>query len=769
METIFEQFFQGLITDRQIKPAITKRQKPYITESIHKELIEKYVLDGWELLKEYKTRFIVKKLKPQDQLFEDEVWSVIALLGFNCLNKDRHFRIPYSDDLQLTQQVDVFAQDKETLLIIECKSTDSDIKKGNFKESIEAIGGKKEGIFKAIKKIFPDIKYKVRFIFATKNYFLSEPDKERLLNFDILHFDEETINYYKGLTKHLGFAAKYQFLGNIFMGKSIPELENQVAAIQGKMGGHTYYSFSIEPEKLLKMGYILHRNKANENLEPTYQRLIKKYRLVAINHFIENKGFFPNSIVININADRQLRFDQASPQVGTSISKIGILHLPKFYSSAFIIDGQHRLYGYATSEYKFTNSIPVVAFVNLHRKEQVKLFMQINENQKAVSKSLKNDLNADLLYYSEDIKERILALKLLVAKNLGENPESPLYGKVILGENTKDCKRCITTETIKLGLDRSNFFGEFIKNSIKVDGSFYKGNNDDTFGVLMPFLIECFKIIKNALPEEWSKGEDIEGYLSINAGIESLIRIFSDIIDHLIKKNEINPKSDKTEKIINAMQFYLDPLLEYLKGLNFEQKIELRKSYGTGLKTKYWRTLQKSISAVRNDFQPLGLIQYWKDEEKQFNEESFKIIRDIETHLKHDFKKRLIIHYGRDSWFKKGVSPQVQDTAVLLATQKNRDIDNSTEEMTPWDCLTIIEYRKISIYGSNWKDIFEKVYTKPGEEKISGGKDEKTKWLEKLNRIRNQNFHSYSVKSVEYEFLCELHEWLIENRIENEL
>ncbi len=48
------------------------------------------------------------------------------------------------------------------------------------------------------------------------------------------------------------------------------------------MGGRTYYAFAIEPERLLKLGYILHRNKANSRLMPTYQRLIKKSRLKKV-------------------------------------------------------------------------------------------------------------------------------------------------------------------------------------------------------------------------------------------------------------------------------------------------------------------------------------------------------------------------------------------------------------------------------------------------------------------------------------------------------
>ncbi|MGK0747779.1 DGQHR domain-containing protein, partial [Yokenella regensburgei] len=92
-----------------------------------------------------------------------------------------------------------------------------------------------------------------------------------------------------------------------------------------------------------------------------------------------------------------------------SISKLGILHLPNIYRSAYIIDGQHRLYGYANSEYAASNTVPVVAFVDLDKKEQVKLFMDINENQKAVSKNLRTTLQADLLWESDNVAERQLA------------------------------------------------------------------------------------------------------------------------------------------------------------------------------------------------------------------------------------------------------------------------------------------------------------------------------------------------------------------------
>ena len=752
---------QALTLDGSIKKLLADKSKNTVSETIHKELVDKYTNEGWVVVKEYKSGVRVEKNKPHDVLFEDEVWCMLAKMGFHTLNKHRNFRIPYFlQDEKLTQQIDVFAADDETLLIIECKSTQGEPRQSSFKETIEAIGGKKEGILKAIRGLFPDRKYKVKFIFATKNYYLSEQDKKRLDNYDILHFDDEAIKYYQDLTKHLGPVAKYQLLGNVFEGQIIPEMENQIPAIKGKMGGHTYYSFSIEPEKLLKIGYVLHRNKANRKLMPTYQRLIKKNRLKSVQDFVDEGGFFPNSIIINIDtAGKAIRFDSAANQVENSISRIGVLHLPKKYRSAYIIDGQHRLYGYTGSSYKNSNSIPVVAFVNLDRGQQVELFMQINENQKPVPKNLRNTLNSDLLWNSENKNDQIKALKLQLALALGEDMDSPLYDRIITGENPKSSLRCITIETIKIGLDRSKFFGSFDKNSIKEDGTFYKGDNETTLNHLLPYLKMCFGYIKDSLFDEWNTGEQEDGFLVVNGQIESLIRVFSDIVDHLVKRG-VNIKSMLPKDIFKEVEYYLAPLVAFYQTLTIEGRQELKKSYGVAGRTKIWRILQRSINCVHQDFQPEGLDKYWKDEDKRFNEESFKFIRDIETFMKDDFMNKLQDAYGAN-WFKIGVPKTVYDKASMLAAEKNYNITDGSKEYLPWDCLTIIDYRKIATHGANWQNIFAKSYTRPGEEKISGGKDAKTGWMQKLESIRNNNFHSYSVKEEEYNFLAELHHWLM--------
>jgi DNA sulfur modification protein DndB len=681
-------------------------------------------------------------------------------MGYEKMSSGRTFRIPYSDGgdcKKLTQQVDVLAVDAETVLVVECKASGAPSKKG-FKEVVEAIGGKKAGMLKTIRSAFPESKHKVKFIFATENYVLNEQDLERLNHFDIAYFDEDEVEYYDELTTHLGPAAKYQLLGSLLEGQTIPEIENRVPAVRGKLGKHDFYSFAIEPERLLKLGFVLHRHKAHKERMPTYQRLLKKDRLKSIEEFISKGGYFPNTIIISLETDRPLQFDLAEGRCDGTVSRAGVLHLPQKYQSAFIIDGQHRVYGYANSDFKHTSTVPVVAFENLSRSEQVELFMTINENQKPVSKNLRNTLNAELLWDSPDRTEAMKALKLRIAQELGSNRGSPLFGRVMIGEKARDETACITIDTINEALNVSRFFGSVTRKSIKELGTFYDGDVERTSQRLLEYLMRCLDYVRENLPEQWEAGAN--SYLTINPTVYVLIRLLSDICDHIVSTEEAHPRSDAVGEIVSSVKPYLDPVIWYFRSLPRSETDRLRRSYGTGGRTSYWRTLEREIQKARSEFNPKDqngkdLNEWVRDNSKQFNTKAFELIRDIETHLKKDVRERLIKEFGEKSWWKKGVPLKVYEQAVMLAATKNREIDDPANEVDPWDQLHLIDYRDIML--QNWGSLFQTDYALPG---VSGDKKARTDWLEKLNRIRNQNFHEYSVTGDEYDFLTCIHEWL---------
>ena len=181
------------------------------------------------------------------------------------MNRDNDFYINYSDSSTLTKQIDILAVDDETILIVECKEAQREGTHANFQQDINEIGYIKARVYDVLKKQFP--KRKPKYIFAYKNYILGDQDRLRLENEHIIIFDYSTVLYYKALVQHLGKAARYQLLGTLFHGEKISGMDTCVPAIRGKMGGINYYSFLIEPARLLKIGYILHRTNANNNYE----------------------------------------------------------------------------------------------------------------------------------------------------------------------------------------------------------------------------------------------------------------------------------------------------------------------------------------------------------------------------------------------------------------------------------------------------------------------------------------------------------------------
>ena len=763
-----------LISGSEINTELKHRKSSYNTETIsfkseelRNKIREEYEQDGWEFEKDFKNSIRMKKIKDHDILFENKVWTLFANLGFVFLNKGRDFSIPYDkENPKNTQQIDVFIKDNECVIYIECKSSESLKPTGDFKKDLEAWKEKKGGIEKSIQQLFPSEKLRTKFLFATQNHGMGPTDLERLANIGGFHFDENKIKYFIEMHKQLGGVAKYQLLGYLFAGSTIPELDNKVPAIQGKMGGHTYYSFSIEPEKLLKIGYVLHRTKANDDMLPTYQRLIKKARLKSVSEFINNPkkpGYFPNSIVINIlDPKKKIEFHLANTQVQNAISKIGILHLPKEYKSAFIIDGQHRLYGYSDSKYKFSNTIPVVAFVNLDKSEQVRLFMQINENQQAVPKALIDTLNADLKWDSDNLLEQIDALCSQIVISLAEDKiDSSLYDYITIGQEN----RILTPQSIINGLKKGKFLGKVKKDRIEELGLFYKGNINEAYENLLYYLKLNFEYLTGNLTDDFSKGK--ESFLFVNKGITAFIMLLSDILELTIDitKKDINKSNIKYH--FNESTKYLDSLIRFVKNLDDDSKRRLMVEKGGSAPSIYWRNFQVYLNSEFSEFSPKGLTEYIKNEERALNSKTYELIKDIEEYMRVDFKEKLINKLGENWAWKKGIPEKIQDDAEARMRKKNRSRskENETEE---WDNLNLIHYRDIA--SQNWtytnedrtrSSFFDKYYTLSGQEKFK--KDDQTKWFVELNDIRNIVSHSSSdqVTDEQYNFVKKVHESII--------
>lgn len=393
--------------------------------------------------------------------------------------------------------------------------------------------------------------------------------------------------------------------------------------------------------------------------------------------------------------------------------------------------------------------------------EQLKLFMDINENQKSVSKTLRITLNSDMLWDSPNQNERRDAIRSKIAQMCGEEQSSPLLGRVVIGEDEKNNIKCITIQAIQLALQKCSFFSTFAKNNtIATNGSFDVGDNQATIDRFYPFLEGCFKTVKNECETEWSLGE--QGILTINRGIQGIIRIINDVVNLLIAQNKLFPLTQDIDDIINEVEYYMSPLLNHINKLTEEQRIELKSFYGGGAENKYLHYFQKVIHDSLTDFNPEGLEEYIENTTKEYNATSKEYIYAIEEKLKDVIAESLQEYYG-DKWLIKGLPKTTYKEAEKAASDKNYELLSNDEEsdIEPWDCISLSDCKDIVVYSRNWSEIFESIITRP-EDLILSTKEQKTEWINTISKEQNKLSKStYSVPKSSFELISNIYAWLV--------
>ena len=273
-------------------------------------------------------------------------------------------------------------------------------------------------------------KLKIKLAVATRNIELRAADKALAKTARVPIITDGDLAYFNRLTSILKHAARFQFLGRYFEGEKVENLQSKVPATKGRIGKKTFYNFLISPHDLLRLSYISHMSKvSNDDLE-TYQRMVKPSRLAAIGRYIDEGGTFPTNIVINFKREN-LRFDLKEKFGDTAT---GILSLPGQYGSAWVVDGQHRLYGYAyaTREEEADSSVvPVLAYENLPVREEIELFVDINTKQVKVNRNLVNEIVSSLNVEDPDASKCLDAMCARVALRLDTHPSSPIKDRIL--------------------------------------------------------------------------------------------------------------------------------------------------------------------------------------------------------------------------------------------------------------------------------------------------------------------------------------------------
>ena len=550
-----------------------------------------------------------------DERLEDEVWCILAQMGFEEMSKGRQFTIKVEDGLP-RRQINVFAKDDETVIIVECTHRDVPGKK-SMVPLIDEIQAIREGLDNSILKAYGrHPKLKVKPVIATRNIAWSDVDLKRCSRAQIGVLTDGELDYYVELVKHLKQAARYQFLGHMFGGQEIDGLTKRVIATRGKMGSDTFYTFLIRPDELLKIAYVGHKaSRDTENLE-TYQRMLQPHRLKKIAKYIKEGGKFPTNIILNLKTPKgtELKFDRKGKHGDEAW---GTLHLPPNYASAWIIDGQHRLYGYVYAReaggFKDdSTALPVLAYENLPAEKEMNLFIDINSKQVKVRTSLLVELYADLHWCSSNPDEAFQALHSRIASRLNSTKTSPLHERMVVTGKRKTRHRCLTTTSIRAGLDVAKLLGTLSKGAIQ-PGPLSTAKADDYEGNLnkaLAVLSDCLGMFSTELENHWQLGDAPGGYLCTNNGIRALFLVIRDITDHIRQEEGTDLcllDSDETSAEIKP---YLEVLIDYFKSAS-AQEIQAFRRIGSSLTAVRQQAYGLEAQISRRRF-PASILQGYK-------------------------------------------------------------------------------------------------------------------------------------------------------------
>ncbi len=433
---------------------------------------------------------------------------------------------------------------------------------------------------------------------------------------------------------------------------------------------------------------------------------------------------------------------------------MGILHLPQTYKSAFLIDGQHRIYGYTAAKSDSNHTIPVVAFHNLPVEEQAKIFVDINHTQKSVPANLLHSIMAEFHWDSSNDKEALNALKTRLFDELNSDERSPFYKRLILSEEKKTDTRCLTLQTLKSwGLNRVDLFGKLKGNKLIKTGFLSDITHEKTLTKASDFFRITFSKIEEELPDQWELGSAPGGFIAMNIGISALIRIFDSIIEYKHKYADLHPEELTGGQLADEVIPYLKPIINFVKKLDGENIKKFRGLFGSGATEKVVREFQREINSKFPNYSPLGLEQWIIESSGKFNDSARDLgYNHIEPMIDSFIKGKLQEEFEEDEsqWWIRGVPKKIQ---IKCSEAK---IENGSVE-PDWNFLNTIHY--YDIIGKHWKLLGDSL-TKPGDENLK--KADRIAWLQKFNSIRQKYSHPQRehITEEEHAFLSETKVWL---------
>jgi DNA sulfur modification protein DndB len=726
------------------------RMRNYDTKTVSPALVESHVLDGWQVDKKNRKSVRLHRPKTIGRATEDRVWSLLYRMRFPLLSGSGGGKLALSpkDPKGADSQIDIVAIDDDVGIAIECKSSDKLAKRPQFQQDLGKHALMRDRFVAAVRAQF-EVPHKRQVVLAMflSNVILSDNDRSRAKEANVVVFDEGDLAYYESLASHIGPAAKYQLLAEMLPGKVVPGLEIRVPAIRTRMGGFRCYTFSISPEYLLKISYVSHRSKGKASDVSTYQRMLNRSRLRSIREYIAEDGIFPTNIVLNIDKNR-LQFERIH-QDSTDPEESGVcgwLDIRATYKSAWIIDGQHRLYAYSGLPQASESHLSALAFDGLAPSQQARLFIDINAKQKSVKRSLLQELYAELHWDAEDPAVRVRAIISKAIQDLDVDRESPLYQRIQTADVGKSEIRCISLTSLYGALEKADLFILKEKHGQVLEyGPLWAVENDATLKRTEFVLRQWLSTVRLAASEWWDRGAGEGGGLAMNDGVITCLNVLRSVFQHLSNRKLIDFDNDDLSEVLNK---YAIALGEYLGSLSEQERKTFRDLRGVQGQTVRTRQCQAAMRHKIVEFNPPGVDQWLQQQKAQTNIRAKEVIDHIERKLQTVVLEELRRECGDDEtgWWMVGVPKQVR----LKVSQRFEEDEGRRGGKESY--FDLIDYSKIAL--ENWRS-FEPILAF-GK---AGAKEKRLSWLNFVNEKRNIVSHPSAAVTLTLDELAQLQEY----------
>lgn len=190
------------------------------------------------------------------------------------------------------------------------------------------------------------------------------------------------------------------------------------SAVLLTQGEHRFYQLAMPSDILGSCTFVTTRD---SDPEAGFQRLLDKKRAIEIANYIDSgHGTIPTSVILSAQDACNLEYDTRNKTVSFEL-------LP---SSFLILDGQHRVYGFKMAETKIR--VPVIIYDGLSRRDESRLFIDINSKQRGVPSELLLDIKKQAEY--ENSEEQLFRE---VFDLMSEDPSSPLFGRLSPAKRAK--------------------------------------------------------------------------------------------------------------------------------------------------------------------------------------------------------------------------------------------------------------------------------------------------------------------------------------------